>query len=475
MQIRLTQQFAFKQVREGMQGQLIQMARAQEQLSSGERLHRPSDDPEATARVLNLEDQLSAVRAHTESIEGTRPVIESAASALQQATSLMAEARSTIVAAMNGTLSPADRQTMADQLDGIRASLLAVANTHVGDRYVFGGAGNAGEPFLEVTEGGVTHVVYQGGRDGNSVNIGNGQSIEAGIQGDEVFGRTQPTGVTFAGLTGAVPGAGPDDGEGYGMLDLRHDGTSGSLGAGLSLVAAGASDTLLGDKLVTVDATMGTVQLGTGPSRPLPGPASPDVADFRILDADGSELHLDFSSYSGADFTGTVTGAGSISFEGMPYQALNFTDANLELTDGNGRILHVDTRGISRAGEELATFGGTLNIFDVLAGATADMRSGDSLDGAAVTERLNSRFEDLAIGEEDIIRNLARIGVRAERLNAAQDRLSGVAVHLEGVISGVRDADVIEAVTQLTQAEQTLQVAQAAGARMLQQSLLNFL
>ncbi|MFT5048701.1 MAG: flagellar hook-associated protein 3 FlgL [Chlamydiales bacterium] len=475
MQIRLTQQFAFNQVRDGMQSQITQMAKAQEQIASGKRLQRPSDDPGAAARVLSLEGQLSGVRTHVDSIDATRPMVESAASALQQTTGLMAEARAVMVAAMNGTLSDSDRATIAGQLDGIRASLLAVANTRINDQYIFGGTESLGEPFVEVTEGGVQHVVYQGGGEGNSVSIGNGQSIEIAIEGDEVFGRTQPTGVQLAGLTGAVAGVGPNDGQGYGSLDIRHDGTSGALGSGLTFASAGASDTMLGDKLVTVDSVAGTVKLGAGPTRSVPGPGSPDVADFRIVDADGSELHLDFSAFTGVDFSGTVIGAGSISFDGAPYQSLDFADDNLELVDGDGRILHVDTRAISRSGEELATFGGTLNMFDVLAGAADDMRAGSNFDTETLTERLSNRFQDLQVAEDDIFRNLARIGARSERLNAAHDRIEEVIVHLESIVSDLSDTDVIEAVTRLTQAEQALQVAQAAGSRMLQQSLLNFL
>ena len=46
---------------------------------------------------------------------------------------------------------------------------------------------------------------------------------------------------------------------------------------------------------------------------------------------------------------------------------------------------------------------------------------------------------------------------------------------LAALTSETEDADISEVVLKLTRAEQTLQIAQATGARLIQQSLLNFL
>ena len=475
MQIRMTQGFTFQRIREGLQAQFAQMARAQEQLSSGQRLNRPSDDPVATSQLLGLESHLGLIGGQRESVFATRPVVETAAAEVQQASDLMSEARSAMLAAMNGTLGPEGRRTIADQLEGIRESLFSLANTRYGDRYVFGGTDTAHQPFVEVTVDGRPRIVYQGSTDGNEIAVGNGQTIDSSVRGDVIFGASMPTGVTFAGLTGVAAGPGPADGSGWVTLDVRHDGTSGALGAGLAFVGGGAQDTILGDRTLVVDAAANTVQLGSGPAVTIPAAGAPNVADVRLTDADGSELHLDFTGYTGASFSGTVSGAGSISLDGALYEPIDFLNDNLELTDGDGRRLHVDTRGITRAGSELVTFGGTLTVFDVLDGAISDLRNGDGLDQAGQTQRLNARFRDLDLAAENIVLGLGELGARAARLEAADQHLAGLEVNLQSVISEVRDTDVVDAITQLGQAEQSLQVAQAAGARILQQSLLNYL
>jgi hypothetical protein len=61
-------------------------------------------------------------------------------------------------------------------------------------------------------------------------------------------------------------------------------------------------------------------------SRP---PSAANVADFVVRDAGGAELHLDFS-YTGVSYSGTVTGAGSVSLDGTNYTAIAFTESDLE-------------------------------------------------------------------------------------------------------------------------------------------------
>ena len=70
---------------------------------------------------------------------------------------------------------------------------------------------------------------------------------------------------------------------------------------------------------------------------------------------------------------------------------------------------------------------------------------------------------------------LGALAARSQRLNDADTRLDDVDVHLQSDLSGVEDADLSSVVLDLTRAEQTLQVTQAAGARLLETTLLNYL
>jgi flagellar hook-associated protein 3 FlgL len=67
------------------------------------------------------------------------------------------------------------------------------------------------------------------------------------------------------------------------------------------------------------------------------------------------------------------------------------------------------------------------------------------------------------------------LGARSARLASATERQSDLALQLTGRLSAVEDADLSEVALELTRSQAVLELAQAAGARLLQTSLLQFL
>src|SRR5690242_8517497 len=93
MNIRPTQSSNYELVRSGLNLNLAKLIRAQEQASTGKRLLRPSDDPIAAATVLALQRQLGDVSRYSKAIETARPLLEQGMGALNEASSIMTEAR----------------------------------------------------------------------------------------------------------------------------------------------------------------------------------------------------------------------------------------------------------------------------------------------------------------------------------------------------------------------------------------------
>jgi len=476
MNLRPTQTSTFDLVRSGIQFNLAKLTRAQEQVATGKRILRPSDDAVGTSQVLSLRQQLGNVDSYLSSIDRSRQTLSLSASELQSASGLLTEARALIIQGMNGALNEDDRQIIAGQFDLLRTSLLDVANTRDGDRFLFAGTATQTTPFQEVMVNGKPTIVYAGNNGAQAVPVGSNLDVTTNVTGSEAFAKQQLSAVTLAGLSGATVGTSASSGAGYTDLVVRHESTTGALGAGLALVAGGANDTIMSDHVLTIDATAATIQLGSGVARPLPAPTDPDYSDFTIADADGSEVHIDFSAWTGADFTGTLTGNGSVSIDGTNFTAINFTETNLQLVDeAAGRVIHLDTMAISRAGEDLVTFAGAANLFDTLAGVAEDLRNSQGLDQVEILDRLNARLLEFDRGQENLTLALGRQGSRLERLESSEGRLQTLSVQLESLIGLHEDADLTSVIFDLTSAEQTLQVAQASGARLIQQSLLNFI
>lgn len=131
--------------------------RSQEQLVSGKRVLRASDDPAAAATAERALAAESRSVARQRALDASRNSMQLAESALGDAVELVQQAREQIVAAGNGTYTDGERAIAAQALRGLRDDLLAVANRSDGTgRYLFGGQGGDRGPLVDTGAG----VVY---------------------------------------------------------------------------------------------------------------------------------------------------------------------------------------------------------------------------------------------------------------------------------------------------------------------------
>jgi flagellar hook-associated protein 3 FlgL len=475
MTIRPTQASTFSQVQRGLLFNFAKLARAQQQVATGKRILKPSDDPIGATLALSFRRAIAGAERYDSAIQSGRTMVDTASGQLQDAAGILSEARSLLIQGMNGPTNPEDRVLLAGEIELIRDRMMDIANSQIGNRYLFAGTATSKAPYEVQAPGGASTVTYLGNDEAQELLVGQGTRVETTIPGERIFSREQRSGTQFSGLTGVTGGQSADQGTGYEHLDLRHDATSGALPGGLAFVA-GAQDTLLGDHTLSVDSTAGTVQFGSGPVVRIPLPTDPDFADFTVKGDGGSELHLDFSAFAGGTATTTVRGDGSISIDGTSYTSLNFTETDLELIDPvTNAVVHVDTTGVQRAGRELVTFGGTVNAFDVLQGMADDLKNADGLSLADLQDRFGLWLNELDRNHDNVLIATGTLGSRSQRLSKMEDGLAESTVQVQGLLSNVEDADFSQVVLDMTRAEQTLQLAQATSVRLLNTSLLNFL
>src|SRR6478735_6237502 len=159
----------------------------QNQIGSGERLSRSSDDPVAAARLRTLArrdrlaevDQLNSDRAMDD--------LQLTDEALGSLTSLTARAKELAMQAANGTLGTEQRQLLKAEIDGLRESFLLVANgRNSAGQALFGGQA----PGLAYQDTGAG-LTYVGTGTAESVAIGDGQTVTRAMTGPEVFSFNQ--------------------------------------------------------------------------------------------------------------------------------------------------------------------------------------------------------------------------------------------------------------------------------------------
>ncbi|MET0333367.1 MAG: flagellar hook-associated protein FlgL [Rhizobacter sp.] len=163
------------------------LATSQEQLTTGKRVNRASDDPAAAARA----ERALAAEFHTDAaqraVNASQNAMVLAESALGDATDLLQQIREAMVAAGNGSYSDQERRAQADKISGLRTQLLAVANRQDGaGAYLFGGQSADHAPFLDAAGG----VTYQG--TSGQIDAASGDPLPLTVDGRSAFvsGRT---------------------------------------------------------------------------------------------------------------------------------------------------------------------------------------------------------------------------------------------------------------------------------------------
>lgn len=187
LHIRSTQQSVGVRVMAGLQNNLSRLGDLQEQLSSGKLLSRPSDSPTGTVSAMQMRGEMRVVQQYTRNADdglgwlGTLDTtLTSSLEQVRRARDLALQGMTTGVA---GT--PEARETIAVEVDNIRETMIALANTRYLDRPIFGGTTTDPNAYDE-------SGAYQGDEGTVTRTVGDGTRVRVDARGPEVFGEPGP-------------------------------------------------------------------------------------------------------------------------------------------------------------------------------------------------------------------------------------------------------------------------------------------
>ncbi|OIQ55601.1 flagellar hook-associated protein FlgL [Neomoorella thermoacetica] len=168
---------------------LENMARAQEQMSSGKRVNRPSDDPIVVARILAFKTSIAANDQYQKNMEDAKGWVDASESALGMATSTLQRARELAVYGANGTMPKESMQALGKEVDQLIDEMKQIANTSYGGRYLFGGSRTTEAPFVDNTgnDKNVKPVIYNGNEANLEWEIAPQVKITVNENGQQIF------------------------------------------------------------------------------------------------------------------------------------------------------------------------------------------------------------------------------------------------------------------------------------------------
>ena len=156
----------------------------EQQLSTGKRVNRPSDDPAATAIIQQLQQTLDNRAQYATNLSRGTDQLNQVDSTLGDLTTLLTQAQSIAQQNAATTTTAAARKGAAAVVDGIYDQVLSIANTSYEGSHLFGGDKANAAPY-QATDAGVQFV----GSNGTLSNqFGEYTSLDFQVSATSVFG-----------------------------------------------------------------------------------------------------------------------------------------------------------------------------------------------------------------------------------------------------------------------------------------------
>jgi flagellar hook-associated protein 3 FlgL len=151
MSMRLTNTMVSTRVVSDLQARYRAMAATQEQVSTGKRVNRPSDNPTAAAQERLRTADLEGVKRSQDSVAGAQSWLGAAETGLSSITDILARANELAVQGANGTLSQDNRNSIAAEIEQLTQSAKDAMNVKLGDAYIFSGTKSDLPPYAAAT------------------------------------------------------------------------------------------------------------------------------------------------------------------------------------------------------------------------------------------------------------------------------------------------------------------------------------
>ena len=175
--MRVTNQMTANTVTAQLSRQTEQMAKTQEQIITGKRINRVSDDPAGMSRVLSYRQTISNLEQYNKNIDNGKLHIDTLDNALEMVTGLLREAEEVAY-----DTAPSMRAELAVNVASIREQVLQMANYQIDGKYVFSGDASNTQPYNSTT--------WQYNGDGGTKDVIIGDNMQATItaEGAAIFG-----------------------------------------------------------------------------------------------------------------------------------------------------------------------------------------------------------------------------------------------------------------------------------------------
>jgi flagellar hook-associated protein 3 FlgL len=178
--MRISNNMLQQRVLQNLQRNLASFAQAQDQVATGKRFERLSEDPTAGVQVMTADRGLSAIEQYRRNSAAARTRTDAEEATLNQLTDLLTRAKELALQEGSSTGSAVTRLATKAEVDGIIEQVVQLGNTQVGNEYIFAGDQVTTRPFD-------SSGAYSGDDGARQAEIGQGYLVTSNHSGRELL------------------------------------------------------------------------------------------------------------------------------------------------------------------------------------------------------------------------------------------------------------------------------------------------
>jgi flagellar hook-associated protein 3 FlgL len=179
--MRIADKMALQQVHNSLGKNRLEMHNLQEQSSTQRRINRPSDDPLGAAKVLGSRIEEKNNKQFIKSLESAKDFLNYTDQSLGEVSEILNRAKEIAInQASEGSSNDGTRQVAAREIEQLLMQTMQVANSKLGDRYIFAGYRTNQAPFNRIGD-------YAGDDGEIKIQVNSDGFVSMNVPGNKVF------------------------------------------------------------------------------------------------------------------------------------------------------------------------------------------------------------------------------------------------------------------------------------------------
>ncbi|MCL1699932.1 flagellar hook-associated protein FlgL [Lysinibacillus sp. Bpr_S20] len=184
--MRVTQSMLSSNMLRNLNTSYSKMSKYQDMLTSGKVITRPSDDPVVAVKGMGYRIDLDKNQQYQRNLREANTWLDTTDEAFDQVGEALKRIKELIVQAANDTNTDDDRQKINAEMQQIKEQLRDIANTKVGENYIFTGT-HTNQPLYTDKTGPQNPAITTGGKKPIEINVFDGISMNINTPGADLF------------------------------------------------------------------------------------------------------------------------------------------------------------------------------------------------------------------------------------------------------------------------------------------------